>query len=126
VAVVEVGSKGLTPGGTVVLEGVPVPVVSLGSPRDDRNAGTDHGLTEVVVARIIEQFPEAQAQSVYPWDEWFDGSVWELTPGEDFKGQPATFRASAVAQAGRRGGKVRTRKIRDEQGERLYLQFYRD
>jgi hypothetical protein len=82
---------------------------------------------EIAVARIIEQFPEAQAQSMYPWDEWFDGSVWELTSGEDFKGQPVTFRASAVAQASRRGGKVRTRKIRDDSGvQRLYLQFYRD
>ena len=55
------------------------------------------------MAQRIEQFPDAPVQSNYPWDEWFDGSVWELTPGEDFKGKPATFRASAVAQAARRG-----------------------
>ena len=70
---------------------------------------------------------DAPVQSNYPWDEWFDGSVWELTPGEDFKGKPVMFRASAVAQAERREGKVRTRKVLGEDGqERLYLQFYRE
>jgi hypothetical protein len=79
------------------------------------------------VAQRIDVFPDAPSQSVYPWDEWFDGSVWELTPGEDFAGQPATFRASAVAQAVRRDGKVQTRKLRAEDGtERLYLRFFRD
>jgi hypothetical protein len=78
------------------------------------------------VAQKIDAFPDAPNQSVYPWDEWFDGSVWELTPGEDFSGQPSTFRASAIAQAARRDGKVRTRKLTTEHGERLYLQFYRD
>ena len=78
------------------------------------------------MAQRIDQFPDAQVQSNYPWDEWFDGSVWELTPGEDFKGKPSTFRASAIAQAARRDGKVRTRKIVHPDGvERLYLQFYR-
>jgi hypothetical protein len=82
---------------------------------------------ETAVAQRIEQFPEAPAQNVYPWDEWFDGSVWELVPGEDFKGQPTTFRSSAVAQAARRDGKVRTRRITNADGDdRLYLQFYRE
>jgi hypothetical protein len=79
------------------------------------------------VAQRIDHFPDAPVQSKYPWDEWFDGSVWELTPGEDFKGKAATFRGSAVAQAARRDGKVRTRKVIGPDGEeRLYLQFYRD
>jgi hypothetical protein len=79
------------------------------------------------VAHRIDVFPDAPSQSVYPWDEWFDGSVWELTPGEDFVGRPATFRASAVAQAKRRDGKIRTRTLRREDGnERLFLQFHRD
>jgi hypothetical protein len=81
---------------------------------------------EAGMAQKIDAFPDARDQSVYPWDEWFDGSVWELIPGEDFAGQPSTFRASAVAQAARRDGKVRTRKLTTEHGERLYLQFYRD
>jgi hypothetical protein len=73
----------------------------------------------------IRQFPSAPTQNVYPWDEWLDGGVWELVPGDDFKGKPATFRASAVAQAARRDGKVRTQRIVRDGQERLYLQFYR-
>jgi hypothetical protein len=78
------------------------------------------------VANKIEQFPDAPPQNVYPWDEWLDGDVWELVPGEDFKGKPATFRASAVAQAARRDGKVRTQRIERDGEDRLYLQFFRD
>jgi hypothetical protein len=82
---------------------------------------------EAGVAQRIDAFPDARDQSVYPWDEWFDGSVWELVPGEDFVGQPSTFRASAIAQAARRDGKVRTRKLTTPEGDvRLYMQFYRD
>lgn len=79
------------------------------------------------MAQRTDVFPDAAPQNLYPWDEWLDGSVWELTPGEDFKGKPATFRASALAQAARRDGKVRTRKVANADGdERLYLQFFRD
>ena len=78
------------------------------------------------MANKIEQFPDAPPQNVYPWDEWLDGDVWELVPGEDFKGKPATFRASAVAQAARRDGKVRTQRIERDGEERLYLQFFHD
>ena len=76
------------------------------------------------MATKIDAFPEAPSQNVYPWDEWLDGDVWELVPGKDFKGKPATFRASAVAQAARRNGKVRTQKIRTKDGDRIYLQFH--
>jgi hypothetical protein len=78
------------------------------------------------VANRIEQFPDAPPQNVYPWDDWLDGGVWELLPGTDFKGKPATFRASAVAQATRRDGKVRTQRIERDGKQHIYLQFYRD
>lgn len=78
------------------------------------------------MANKIAQFPEAPPQNMYPWDEWLDGDVWELVPGDDFKGKPATFRASAVAQAARRDGKVRTQRIERDGEMRLYLQFFRD
>ena len=78
------------------------------------------------MANRIDYFPQAPSQNFYPWDEWLDGGVWELVPGDDFKGKPATFRASAVAQAARREGKVRTQRIDRDGEDRLYLQFYRD
>ena len=78
------------------------------------------------MAKRVEKFPDRPSQSRYPWDEWLDGSVWELVPGEDFNGQPATFRSIAIGQAKKRGGKVRTRFIRSrgEKGaDRMYIQF---
>ncbi len=78
------------------------------------------------MARKVDDFPVIEAQSTYPWDEWLDGSIWELKPGVDFKGRSTTFRASAVTQASRRNGKVRTRRVTAPDGEEtLYLQFYR-
>lgn len=81
------------------------------------------------MARRVEKFPERPSQSRYPWEEWLDGSVWELIPGEDFKGKPATFRSVAIGQAKKRGGKVRTSLMRSKaEGEpdKLYVQFLRD
>lgn len=80
------------------------------------------------MARRVDTFPELPSQSRYPWQEWMDGSVWELIPGEDFKGNVRTFRSIALGQAKKRGGKVRTRHIKAAEGqpERLYVQFERD
>jgi hypothetical protein len=81
------------------------------------------------MARRVETFPDRPSQSRYPWDEWLDGSVWELVRGEDFKGKPATFRSMAIDQAKKRNGKVRTRLLRGtdrKAADRLYVQFEQD
>jgi len=77
------------------------------------------------MARRVEKFPELESRSRYPWDEWLDGSVWELIPGEDFKGNVRTFRSVALGQAKKRGGKVQTRHLKatDTEPNRLYVQF---
>ena len=59
----------------------------------------------------------------YPWHEWLDGSVWELTLGEDFHTPSVPkFRDQVKYVAGRQGKAIRTR-IR---GNRLYIQAYED
>jgi hypothetical protein len=81
------------------------------------------------VAKRVDQFPQQPSQSIYPWDEWLDGSVWELEQGVDFKGTPATFRSVAIGQARKREGKVRTRLIRATTAgakDKLYIQFNGD
>jgi hypothetical protein len=78
------------------------------------------------MAKRVDNFPELPSQSRYPWDEWLDGSVWELIPGQDFSGKPANFRSVATGQAKKRNGKVKTRLLRadgPEQTDRLYVQF---
>src|SRR5687767_6256275 len=77
------------------------------------------------MARRVDKFPEVVSKSIYPWDEWLDGSIWELSPGEDFKGNIRTFRSVALGQAKRRGGKVTPRHLKERGGHpaRLYIQF---
>lgn len=45
-------------------------------------------------------------RSVYPWDEWLDGSHWLLARGEDFKTEPHSFRSAIYAACTRRGVKA--------------------
>jgi hypothetical protein len=57
----------------------------------------------------------------YPWEEWFDGSVWELRAGEDFTARPATFRTLAKQQAARRNIKVDMQVYESESPVRVLL-----
>ncbi len=79
------------------------------------------------MARVVDEFPEGPEQSRYPWGQWLDGSIWELTHGEDFNGKPNTFRANARVQAKKRGGTIRARVVRDRNDpdapNRVYIQF---
>lgn len=49
----------------------------------------------------------------YPWDLWFDGRIYELRLGEDFRSQPTTMAAAARAAARRRGHYLRVSVRRD-------------
>jgi hypothetical protein len=78
------------------------------------------------VARKLEQFPSPH-KSRYPWDEYLDGDVWELTVGEDFTSKLSTFRMNAKVQAKKRGGNVRSTLQHGEGGgpDKLVIQFFR-
>jgi hypothetical protein len=107
-------------------------------------APTERGLTDVTVtaadavalsygsalmARKVDEFPDAPSQARYPWDEWLDGDVWELIAGEDFNGKPESLRSVADVQARKRGGRIQARLIRSRetgQPDRIYLRFVRD
>jgi hypothetical protein len=77
------------------------------------------------MARRVDEFPAQAQSSRYPWNEWLDGSIWELVPGEDFKGQLNTFRSVASMHSRKRGGSAKTRIVRGKNGEKdkLYIQF---
>lgn len=44
----------------------------------------------------------------YPWNEWLDGSIWELKKGEDFTINTRIMRNSARSAADRRRVQIRT------------------
>ena len=54
----------------------------------------------------------------YPWNEWLDGQIWELTAGKDFEVAIETMRGTVISTINRRGKASRT-KI---DGEKLYIQ----
>jgi hypothetical protein len=74
----------------------------------------------------LNEFPVAQGQSRYDWNQLLDGAPWELVAGTDFPGKLQTFTANARNQASKRGGRLRTRQFKDETPERLVIQFIRD
>src|SRR5687767_12218246 len=80
---------------------------------------------EQAMARRLDNFPAATGAR-YPWDEWLDGSVWELVRGEDFAAKPTTLRANAQGQAKKRGGRVRSRAAQASDGrDAVIVQFVR-
>lgn len=75
------------------------------------------------MANKVEQFPaEGRGRSaLYPWDEWFDGSIWHLTREVDFKAAASAknFRSTVKATAIRKGLKVKMSVVGEND---LYLQ----
>jgi hypothetical protein len=76
------------------------------------------------VARRLDTFPPSRTRR-YPWDEWLNGDIWQLVPGEDFEAKTPTLVATARLQAKRLGGTVRTRSVSDQGRDSLVLQFVR-
>jgi len=48
-------------------------------------------------------------KAVYPWDEWLDGDIWQLTQGEDFDTHPLMMERIIRTRATARRTKVRLR-----------------
>lgn len=62
------------------------------------------------MAEQLKEWPEwrVASRSKYPWDEWFDGNVWQLEQGRDFESSPERMRQMVGMTARKRGLKVRT------------------
>ena len=48
-------------------------------------------------------------KATYPWSEWLDGDIWQLTVGEDFSTHPLMMERIIRTRATGRGAKVRLR-----------------
>ena len=70
-----------------------------------------------VVTEAIE-WRDVGRSSQYDWDALFDGQIWKLERGEDFKIVPVNFRSSVYRAAKGRGIKARV-KI---DGSTVYVQ----
>lgn len=77
------------------------------------------------MAKRLDEFPKPPAggKRKYPWDEWADGSVWEIRRGEDYDVTTENMRVNLHMKAETLFCKARTHRIKDDQGEGLVFQF---
>lgn len=77
------------------------------------------------MARKLDTFPDDRpsARQKYPWEEWTDGSVWEIRQGIDYDVATENMRVNLHMKADAQSQKVKTKKVRDEEGEGLIFQF---
>lgn len=80
------------------------------------------------MAEKLEEFPggDIPTRAKYPWDEWLDESPWLLRKGEDYFTKTDSFRAVANKTARDRGKQLRTRTVKDADGEGIAIQAYED
>ncbi len=79
------------------------------------------------MAQRLDAFPEddeARTPRRYPWDDWADGSAWEIRSGDDYDVKTENMRVNLHMRADQMGFKVRTKKVRDDAGEGLVFQFF--
>lgn len=72
------------------------------------------------MAKKVKELPPSAMGTggLYPWDEWLDGSAWELRQGEDFSVSVSSMKSQATIRAKKRGLGLHTR----ERGKLLYVQ----
>lgn len=51
------------------------------------------------------------AKAVYPWDQWFDGDIWQLQEGVDFHTHPLMMERIIRTRAAGRKAKVQIRHV---------------
>ena len=59
----------------------------------------------------------------YPWSDWFNGRIWKLTKGVDFKVDLKNFRDQCYARASTQGLKVHT--TFKGSSDTIYIQAYK-
>src|SRR3954471_24761344 len=78
------------------------------------------------MGRRLVEFPDGDAPTPrrYPWPDWTDGSVWEIRRGEDYDASTENMRVNLHMKADALAVKVRTKKVRHDEGEGLVFQFF--
>lgn len=59
------------------------------------------------MARKLKSFDWTERISSYPWEDWEDGSIWEIVHGEDFTVPVKSMQAQLYIRAKSTGRRVR-------------------
>lgn len=76
------------------------------------------------MAKRLKEFPGGPTRGRYPWEEWLDGSVWQLRKDEDYSISTASMRAAASRAAKAAGKRLQSRITKDDDGEGLVIQAH--
>ena len=66
------------------------------------------------MSKKLKEWPNTARASRYDWDKLFDGSMWMLSKGVDYKCAAESFRVQAYAAAKIKGTKLRTARVGDD------------
>lgn len=66
------------------------------------------------------RFPDGRGVEKYPWEQWFDGGIWQIKQGEDFQVDIGSMRSCIYTAAKRYKKKIRTHVPR--QKNMIYVQ----
>lgn len=73
------------------------------------------------MAKILTEMPKKTGglgrKAIYPYDEWLDGQIRQLEPGEDYKAKPQSVVASIRQTAENRNMKLRSRFVLNDAKE---------
>ena len=70
------------------------------------------------------EFTGRRGNRKYPWEEWTNGEVWEVTAFKDFDCSTGSFAQAAYQQARRMGKKVRVFMKNEAEHPKVVFQFY--
>lgn len=65
------------------------------------------------MANKVDTFPAARGLAAYPWEDWEDGSIWQIRHGEDFD-IPVEGMSSSLYQRAKRVCKRVKVAVRDD------------
>jgi len=74
-------------------------------------------IQEKEMAKTLKKFVftnVGRSAKKYDWDNWLNGSAWELEKGKDFDIEVSSFRCGAYLAAGRRGKRLQTSQNGDK------------
>jgi hypothetical protein len=74
------------------------------------------------MARRVDSFEDEQTRR-YPWDQWTDGSIWEIRRSEDYDVATENMRVNLHERAKSQALVVKTKKVGDDDWEGLRFRF---
>lgn len=78
------------------------------------------------MARVLKDYEfTSRRWSIYNWEKWADGRIWEVVKGKDFQSANG-FRSSALGYARRNGLTLKTSTTKVQGKQAIVFQFVKE